>query len=467
MTARSKAAATARAVARRRAAARRNAGFTMVELTVALMAGLIVAMGVVALSRDATNTFHDEARASVAEASLRAAMDRLRADLQRAGYMSTPNFLNDSAVVATTPGGDPSLGISLAGIAALQSLEIHGNSSPPPLSTVNGIDSDIVTVSGNMTVADQFDVAYIGPQTGTCQNIYLSPTSPAMYRLIGDGGTAADLVAAFQPAPGKQFIVRLVDDSGKSQFLVTCGSGTAAGMNASVNLPYVAVDITPGSGIPLRTAQTTGTMASLTGPAAGRAWVNPVATVRWQIMSAADEQTAGIPQYVNGLQTQTSTGATDATKFDLVRTFLDATQQPVYATSEVVAEYVADLRLALSIAGTANQAPNPQATSNTITSYAFAAAENRQIAATIKVNNAGGVPQRIRSIRARLVTRTAQADRTALITPPSATNNTDGFLYRYCLLPGGCTSNGTTYQYARARTLTTEVALPNQQRAFY
>jgi type II secretory pathway pseudopilin PulG len=467
MTPRSNASASPRAIARRRAGARRAAGFTMVELTVALMAGIIVAMGVVALSRDATNTFHDEARASVAEASLRAAMDRLRADLQRAGYMSTPNFLNDPAVAAS-PGADPSAGVptTFTGITTLQSLQIAGSSAPPALSSVNAIDSDSVFVSGNMTVADQFDVAYIGP-SAACQKIYLSPTSPAMYRLIGaDGGTGADLTAAFQPASGSQFVVRLVDDSGKAQFLVTCGSGTAAGIDTTLNLPYVSVDTTAGSGTPLRTAQNTGTMASLTGPAAGRAWVNPVITVKWEIMTPADEQAHAISQYVNGLQTQTATGATDTNKYDLVRTIYDAKLAPIYSTSEVIAEYVADLRLALSVAGTAAQAPDPQATSSTITSYAFSDAANRTVAATIK-RTGGGVPQRIRSIRARLVTRTAQADRTSLITPPSATNNTDGFLYRYCLLPGGCTSNGTTYQYARARTLTTEVALPNQQRAFY
>jgi Tfp pilus assembly protein PilW len=436
----------------------------MVELTVALLAGLVVAMGIVALSRDATNTFHDEARASVAEASLRAAMDRLRADLQRAGYMSTPNFLNDP-MVAAAPGRTPDASLigSVPGITQLQSLRITQALPAPALSTVNGVDSDVVEISGNMTGADQFDVAYIGPQ-GACQKIYLSNTSPAMYRLIGDGGATADLLAAFQPAPNTQFIVRLVDDTGHTQFLVTCAAG-AAGIDVGVNLPFVGIDTTKS---PIQTAQTTGTTTSLTGPAAGRAWVNPVATVRWEIMTTALESSGGITQYVNGLPTQTPTGGADLTKYDLVRTFLDIGRQEIPSTSEVVAEYVVDLKLAVSAAGTLVQAPNQQATAVDITSYAFGATENRTIAAAITApGGGGGVPQRIRSVRARLVTRAGQADRTAIIAPPATGGTTDGYLYRYCVLPGGCTSNGTTYQYARARTLTTEAALPNQARIFY
>ena len=43
-----------------------RSGFTLIELTVALVAGLIVALGIMALSREATRTFHDEVRARLA-----------------------------------------------------------------------------------------------------------------------------------------------------------------------------------------------------------------------------------------------------------------------------------------------------------------------------------------------------------------------------------------------------------------
>ena len=45
-----------------------QSGFTLIELTVSLVAGLIVALGIMALSREATRTFNEEARGSAAEA---------------------------------------------------------------------------------------------------------------------------------------------------------------------------------------------------------------------------------------------------------------------------------------------------------------------------------------------------------------------------------------------------------------
>ncbi len=62
---------------------RRERAFTLVELLVSLTAGLLIALAVVAVARGATSTFHEEMRLASAESSLRIAMDRLRADLQR------------------------------------------------------------------------------------------------------------------------------------------------------------------------------------------------------------------------------------------------------------------------------------------------------------------------------------------------------------------------------------------------
>jgi hypothetical protein len=73
-------------------------------------------------------------------------------------------------------------------------------------------------------------------------------------------------------------------------------------------------------------------------------------------------------------------------------------------------------------------------------------------------------PERIRSVRVRLVTRAALADRNANIPVAPANFGAQPYLYRYCM-GGPCVSPGG--QWARARTVTTEVALPNQQRNFY
>ncbi len=72
----------------------------------------------------------------------------------------------------------------------------------------------------------------------------------------------------------------------------------------------------------------------------------------------------------------------------------------------------------------------------------------------------------IRSVRVRLVTRAAEPDRTLDVPVP---NPTPPYTYRYCVLPAGCDplNLAGVLQYARARTLTAEVALPNQSRNYY
>ncbi|MGD0674163.1 MAG: hypothetical protein ABSC94_02015 [Polyangiaceae bacterium] len=434
----------------------------MVELTVALLAGLIVAMGIVALSREATNTFHEEARVSVAEASLRAAMDRLRGDLQRAGYMSTGNIATDPNL-ATLPGQTNTHGISptLVGIVGLQSiLLVPGESNNVlPLSAQNGLAPDQIEISGNFTTADSYDVAMVMPagSSGTCQKIYMSATSPAMVRLLSAGN--GELQVAFQPDNASQFIVRLVDDSGRSQFLVTCAGPGAAGIDPANQLPYINVD-TSSSATPLRTAAATGTVGGLSGYAAGRAWVNPVQTVHWAITTTSNEPL----QYQNALLTQTGDGGVDPTKYDLVRSYYDALHQPVVATTEVIAEYAADLKFAFSVAAVPPTPVSAQATAPTITTYAFGDPQNAVVASAVAPNGTA-IPQRIRSIRARIVTRTGQADRTAFIGVQPA--STESYLYRYCVVAGGCAAGSTTAQWAQARTLTTEVSLPNQAKSFY
>jgi type II secretory pathway pseudopilin PulG len=451
-------------------ARRRQSGFTMVELTVALLAGLLVAAGIVSLSREATNTFHEEARVSVAEASLRAAVDRLRADLQRAGFMSTGNILADPQI-ATPPGGAhvastapaSTKPIGMGGLQTLASIYLSDGGSLGNLANASAVgpgtlSPDLIDIAGNMTSPDTFDVAYIAQTaTGTCLNIYLSPTSPAMYRVMGNGDAGAtELANIFQPDPAgvAQFIVRLVDDSGRSQYLATCRNGAAAGVVSGQ--PYVSVDAGSGGMTPLRSAQTTGTVSGLSGYAAGRAWVNPVQIVRWEITASSSTVDPEPAQFVNGLEA-TSDGGSDPAKYDLMRSYLDAFGNIVPATSEIVAEYAVDLGVAFSV-DTSVSAATPQ-----IVTYAFDSTSNDPVAA--RVNNATATPQRIRSVYARVATRTAQADRTLTIAPvPSYP--TENFMYRYCVLQ--CpTPPANTLAWARVRTVTTEVSLPNQATNFY
>jgi type II secretory pathway pseudopilin PulG len=441
--------------------------FTLVELTVALLAGLIVAMGIVSLSREATNTFHEEARSSAAEAALRTAMDRLRADVQRAGYMSTGNILWDPNLVhvPVPPGTAPGLPTvtamkGVAGIKSLGSILLTKGGSGGPVTPLSGnqippLAPDRIQISGNMTVADQFDVAMISPQpNGNCRRIYLTPTAPALFRLLvaSGGASAVELNNVFVPsAGGAQFIVRLVDNTGHSQFLATCSTGPG-GIDGTG--PYVDTDE---SKTPLIDANAAGTLAGPKGYCAGKCWINPVHIVQWELVAATAEPDPDTKM----LGRQSTVTGTDPNKYDLLRSYVDANGTVVADTREVVAEYAVDLSFAFSVDQGTPTLP-------VISLFGFDdGPSNVPWAQVITQTQSSPGPQRIRSVQVRLATRTAQADRTVNITPVPKNYLSQTFIYRYCMTANCTTYSPGTPQWARVRTLTTEVSLPNQSRNFW
>jgi prepilin-type N-terminal cleavage/methylation domain-containing protein len=445
----------------------RARGFTLIELTVALLAGLIVAMGVVGLSRDATHTFHEEMRSSGAEAALRTAVDRLRFDLQRAGYMSTGNIVLDPQI-AKPPGALNLFSVAApgplaTGFARLASIYRRpgGSLANTPLSASNGIKPDLIQIGGNMTSADQFDVQLVNQApTGNCTRILLSDTSPPMYRVLASGASAAqELRNMFQPTPvgdKSQFIVRLVDHTGRTQFLLTCPEAAAAGFtNASAggappSGSYLDIDTV---NTPIITTRMTLNNGGITGFGIG-SLVNPVQIVQWELTSPVATVDPEPAQDQSILAGQPLTPLTpDATKYDLMRSYVDAFGNVVASTSEIVAEYAVDLAFAFSVdTSIIDKAPN-------VITYGFEdPADNDPWAKDV---NLAGVtatqgPERIRVVRARIVTRTAQPDRNVAI---GVTNyGSQAFMYRYQL---------DATDWARARTMVTQVALSNQTRNFY
>ncbi|HEY4014372.1 MAG TPA: prepilin-type N-terminal cleavage/methylation domain-containing protein [Polyangiaceae bacterium] len=437
-----------------------RAGFTLIELTVALVAGLIVALGIVGLSREATRTFHEEARSSAAEASLRTAVDRLRADLRRAAYMSTANIqaLNDTHL-SRPPGQSATQGYApaMAGIIRLAGIHLNPAGATNYTQTLSSIQSPALTpeqieIGGNMTCAEQFEVETV-TANGPCTRITLSANSPALYRVmsIGAAQQATELNNLFQPDGASQFIVRLVDDTGRAQFLATCNEVPTAGFTGTIAW----IDVDP-TNTPVRTSQVTKTMGGVSSMPGGRAWVNPVQIVRWELIDVADEPA----QYATLGRQALVAGVADPQKYDLVRTYVNAQGNRIDATMEVIAEYAVDLNFAFSIDKGTQSAP-------VMATYPFDDLNDNAAAAADVSTVATTHPQQIRTVRARLVTRAAQADRTLNIpvTNYPVGSVTQAFMYRYCLT-APCATNDGTLRWARTRTITTEVSVPNQAGAY-
>lgn len=411
----------------------RARGFTLVELLVSLVAGLIVALAVVALSRDSTQTFYEEQRAASAEMSLRLALDRLRQDVQRASFMASGNVQADTFVplVVTDPKvpiGAPAGIQNLAGIR----LDRQGSKAGTPLSSSSGNDfaPDAIFLTGNFTSTDQYPVQSVTAGT-VCggQSFNLAITSAAWYRVLTSPNPTNTLAQMFAPVSTATFLARIADDLGRFQYVVVCGTGLTG--------PQPFVEISPLT--PVNVTQY--------GFVDGRLSINPVQTVRWEIMALP---AATYPEYA-----PLDPGPTAPPKYDLVREWVDSTGT-VVGTPELIAEYAVDLKFAFTAdVGTyIGAVPSPS-----LVAYNFDAIENQTLAPLALTNLVQ--PQRIRTVRIRLATRSPLGDRGDALAAP------DGYQMRYCTKTGGCVAGADSKDWARMRTVTAEVALPNQARLFY
>ncbi len=293
----------------------------------------------------------------------------------------------------------------------------------------------------------------------------------------------------FQPVAGKAFILRVMDpSSGASQYVQTCAASVPAFGAAQ---PFVDVDpTTPIWTSAFQTAQGLSsqggqkvTFGGFKGFGEG-AIVNPVAVVRWQIQ----------PETLLGA-TYTSLNpaagvVNDPNQFDLTRTYLDVTGAPV-GTPEVVAEYAIDLKFGFSVD---NEAPLNVAPPDPNGAGPFGLAPNL-LTFDFDDNTSGGGgnatwaqdvsllatsppgPERIRSVRVRIATRSAVPDRTTQlepVPPQFVINPTTGYLFTYCTdtakncaAPATTPVGGVKPVWARVRSLVTQVTLQNQGRAFY
>jgi hypothetical protein len=441
-----------------------------------MIAGLLVAMALVQVSKEANNTFHEEVRAAAAEMTLRVTLERLRNDLQRVAFMSTGNIAGDPTIAKKigfssnlsnlnlpVPALSRLAGIQLGPNGSTADGQYGGSTATAPLSTnaANNLNPDSIDLGGNYSSSDEF-VGFICPGTGGgCggQTVCLEWNTPAMWRIRTSANPQQTLQAYFNPSfynanpsPGvTNFMARLTDDTGHYLFLLTCnGANTtlygAAG--AQVNIAHASQILT--------TADTNG-HGGVGGFAAGRVIISPVEIIHWQIQQA----TALAPGPYNFNVTNPPP---DSNEYVLTRTYVDALSNvPDTTTTEVVSEYAVDLKFAFTVDG--QIPPNVPAGAYVAGTNPFiylnldnpANANWAYDVATQPFNDQG--PHRIRSVRVRAAFRTAFPDRTVDITPAPASGGP--YVYRY-FIPGA-----GSLQWARVRTGVTEASLPNQSRSYW
>jgi prepilin-type N-terminal cleavage/methylation domain-containing protein len=182
-------------------------GFTLVELMVALLAGSIAVSGVFYLNGVSSRAYNEQMRVSEVQLSLRSAMEQLRRDFSRIGYLAAPS----STLLANCSG---TIGAETGDHAArfVQAVQVEHNGSPAAAQAllsmtggtpINVTRADRLVATGNYATAD----AYIAdPDLSTDLTIVFQADSESFRRSFFDAqvdGTPADdrterFVAAFE-----------------------------------------------------------------------------------------------------------------------------------------------------------------------------------------------------------------------------------------------------------------------------
>jgi prepilin-type N-terminal cleavage/methylation domain-containing protein len=434
----------AHAIPRARCAER---GFTILEVMVALSAGVLVSMATFMMSKSASAFFQREARVSSAQLALTLAMNRITGDIQRASFLSTPNIQTDPNICRQTVSGTWPVGLSLLGgvyISTSPFVTPQSALQAPPLAP------DQITIGGSMDSVDVYQVqSVINGAGGAPLLVMRLPTAdPASYRTIAQqGATGVTLQTALTPVfYPSTYPVASVSSGRFGHIYQPEGNNNWYGVIDTFTTDPVSgalkVQMRQTPTIPIKPGNTCGIGLGDT----GGGWVfSVVSRVQYSIQSMTGypanqyTQITSPPTDVNQAKQTGDSGRTE-----LLRVELDANNNPLPGAVELVAEYAVDLRFGITVSTEVqNNNYNP-----TVTSYPFGNANVYSLANDIAH---GGLPQRIRAVQLRLSTRTRAPDSAAALPV-----GPDGRILRFLIDPS------LQPAYARVRTNYANVALPNQ-----
>jgi hypothetical protein len=402
---------------RRRRSWRAEAGFTLTELMVAVTGGLFVSIIVFSISKNSARFYQSETRVGEATLGGIVGFERLRADIARAGFLSTPNILVDRDVC----GGPPAPGFPTL-LATLSAVQVVQDATTLPNNT--NLQQDRILLAGSYSSNDYFAMRSFDLVAGN-YDVSLDPASGAMVRLGYDSTNAAAAAAALGPVflPGRA--VRILDRSDKQYYGIINGINVQNPAQPIVQLALAPAIQQQGNNTLCGIDQCTGCV------------INVVNFIQYDVRRL--QGTGYDPLYDN-------TAAFDGTRVELVRTELNpatdlATGAPLAGTApELVAQYAVDLKFGLIVDGRNAAGDPPVLSAIPLDTAAVATAP----------------PGRIRSVRVRLSVRTRDADRDVDITggDQAALDLSPG-LYRVGLGTDG------TGPFARVRTLQADVMLNN------
>lgn len=440
--------------AKRQALRTLAAGFTLVELMIALTGGLSFTVFVFMLTRDVSRYFQQQTRSSDATLSSLGGFHRLRADIARAGFLASPNLAKDPNRCPPPIAGNITSGIDSAGWVgnpALQTVAVarvtvggsSGSTAGNNMLTKNGLDPDQLDLYGSYSGVDQFAVRRAVPLSG---RIDLRPDSPSLVRAgYSVSGSQADNEAVLERLFPAGHIVRLVDPlTGKEQYsLLDAGAPVNA---ATATSPFLQVDEAT---VPF-IAKGTGNTCGVTG-FCDQCLVNVVNTVRYELADLSNATT--YPRFAflfSGAESASEGSEFNAGRFDFVRSFVLPDGTVDTASTELVSEFAVDFKVGVVAVTEPTTGEIEVLGEGNADLPKFAGSSTAAGPAT---TNQG--PHFIRALIPRLSVRTSAPDRGAGTMGPVTG------LYRVDLATGTGGSSATGNNFARVRTVSATVATRN------
>jgi prepilin-type N-terminal cleavage/methylation domain-containing protein len=406
---------------------RAQAGFTLVELMVALVAGVIAITTIYFVGAASSRHFHEQQRISQTQMSLRMAMEQIRRDVQRAGFLGVPNS-HTAQTCFTSADAD----------LAVQAVSFQPNPDPGVLPNAgeNNVVADRLVLTGNYATSDAYLVA--GLTDG--MTVQLQSTWQSFRRDFGGALPGQEMMGVqFDPnrfnavfLPGR--LLHLTNQLGNHFFLQITGTDPTQGrirFQPGLTLGTPCVGGLADGGIVAPLSRIEYVVEDLTADGRGRE------------LLPANQQQAGA-QDARGLANAQLIRRELSNVMN--RTSMTDVQGNVF--ERVLLEYVANVSYRFVI----DMAPPGQPPQLVV-----GGAENPQVVQRLGPvqGNMAAMPQQVRSVIVTLSARTPEQDPRFAWVPGAAGNPAQGIApTRYRVnpaLPGA----------ARVRTLTSEIFLPN------
>ncbi|HEX5657269.1 MAG TPA: prepilin-type N-terminal cleavage/methylation domain-containing protein, partial [Polyangiales bacterium] len=230
----------------------KRAGFTLVELMIAMIAGAFAVAGVYYLNGISARSYAQQMSVSDLQMSLRSAMEQIRRDVARAGYLAAPT----TALLPNCTGALPAAGAGATdnAIQHFQALTVGPSrsveynpsnyaSSGADVQTLigaNRVAFDDLTMFGNFTTSDAYLTA---PLFTDRQTIVLQSTTESFRRSFftpqANNGAATENYLLFRSTFSAGRMVR-VEHGGRFYFRQIAAAGGAWAPGTQPSIPLTA-----------------------------------------------------------------------------------------------------------------------------------------------------------------------------------------------------------------------------------